>query len=322
MWKFALRRFLLMIPQIVILSVVVFFLTELMPGDALTGLIDQNWSDEMIEIQRELLGLNNPWYVRYWDWITGIILRGDFGNSHRYGMPVIRVIGQRLGNTIRLSITTLIFLYIIAIPLGIISGRHHDTWKDRIITYYTYLGFGMPSFILALLALFYFGFMLGWFPTGLSVTPGLTSQDGLAFHLSRLHHVILPALTVALISNVAIIQYLRGEIIDTEQKEFVQMARAKGSDESRVYNKHILRNSLLPIASFVGFQLAGVIGGSIFIETIFSFPGIGELSINAIIGRDFTLMTALILMFSSATILGSFLSDLIMMFVDPRIEIE
>jgi peptide/nickel transport system permease protein len=311
-----------MIPQIFILSIIVFLIAQAMPGDALTGLLDPNLSPELIEQQRELLGLNNPWYQQYWNWITGVFLRGDFGRSFTFQMPVTTIIGERIGNTVRLSLFTLVVMYAIALPLGIISGRHHGTWKDKLITTYTYIGFGMPVMVLALLLLFIFGFNLGWFPTGGSVAPGMTSDMGFAYVWSRLQHLILPGLSVALISTVSIVQYLRGEIIDMEQREFILTVRAKGATEKRVYNKHILRNSLLPIASFLGFQIALLVGGSVLVETVFSYPGIGGLFIGSVTGRDFSVMIALVLLLGTAVIIGSFLSDLIMMMVDPRIEIE
>jgi len=155
------------------------------------------------------------------------------------------------------------------------------------------------------------------------VEPGMTPDMGMAYVISRIRHLILPALSVALISTVGVVQYLRGEIIDMEQREFILTVRAKGADENLVYNKHILRNSLLPIASFLGLQIAFLIGGTaIIVEIVFSYPGIGLLFINSVTGRDFSVMTALVLMFGAATIIGSFLSDIIMMMVDPRIEIE
>lgn len=322
MFKFALRRLLIMIPQLFVLSVVVFIIAQAMPGDALTGLLDPNWDYEMLAQQRAALGLDNPWYVQYWHWISGIVTRFDFGRSFTWAQPVTTVIGERIGNTIRLSFLTLIIMYAIAIPLGIISGRHHDTWKDKLITAYTYLGFAMPSMVMALILLFTFGFNLGWFPTGGSVAPGMSPDMGFTYVLSRFNHLVLPSLSVALITTVGTVQYLRGEIIDLEQREFIIAVRAKGADDKRVYNKHILRNALLPIAAFLGFQIALLISGTIIIETVFSFPGMGSLFITSITGRDFSVMTALVMLLGTATIIGSFLSDLIMMMVDPRIEIE
>ncbi|MCL1948818.1 MAG: ABC transporter permease [Turicibacter sp.] len=321
MIKFIIRRLLLTLPQIVILSFIVFLLAQAMPGDALSGMIDPSLSPEAIAGAREALGLNLPWYTQYWNWFTGM-LQGDFGRSFVHRTDVTTVIGQRLYNTLGLSILTLVLTYAIAVPLGIIAGRYNGTWKDRIISGYTFFALAMPSFTMALLALFFFGFQLGWFPTGGSVDPFAFAAGGWTYIMSRLEHMFLPALSLALISTTAIIQYLRSEIVDLEGREFIITARAKGADEKRVYNKHIFRNSLLPIASFLGFQIVAIIGGAIFVESIFVFPGMGQLMITSITARDFSVMTILILMFGVASILGAMLSDIILTLVDPRIRIK
>ncbi|WP_298826782.1 oligopeptide ABC transporter permease [uncultured Planococcus sp.] len=320
MWKLIVRRTLITIPQIIILSILVFILAQAMPGDALTGLIDPNIDPATIEAMRERLGLNNPWYVQYFDWIKGV-LQGDFGQSFRFKMPVSELIGDRMINTLWLSLATLILTYLIAIPLGIISGRFNDTWLDRMITGYTYIGFAAPLFIFALVMLFIFGFQLGWFPTSGSVAPG-TEPGTFAYFISKLNHLLLPALSMALITTVSTVQYLRSEIIDTKQKDFIVTARAKGSSESRVYNRHVLRNSLLPIAAFFGYEITGLIGGTIFIENIFGYPGMGELFLSSISLRDYSVMTALVLLFGLAAIIGALLSDIILSLVDPRIRIK
>lgn len=320
MWKFIIRRLLITIPQILLLSVLVFLMAQMMPGDALTGLIDPNLDPAVIERLRETMGLNNPWYEQYGEWIFNAV-QGDLGRSFRFKMNVTDLIGQRLNNTIWLSIVTLILTYAIAIPLGITSGRYNDTLRDQMITGYTYIGFATPLFIFALVMLWIFGFMLGWFPTGQSVTPGLTPGT-FEYVLSRLHHLMLPALSMALITTVSTVQYLRNEIIDTKQKDFIVTARAKGASESRVYNRHVLRNSLLPIAAFFGFEITGLIGGTVFIETIFSYPGMGLLFMESITQRDYSVVTSLVLLFGIASILGALLSDIILSLVDPRIRIK
>lgn len=153
------------------------------------------------------------------------------------------------------------------------------------------------------------------------MAPGLTPGT-FDYVVSKIHHLLLPALSMALISTVSTVQYLRSEIIDIKHKEFVLTARAKGASESRIYNRHILRNSLLPIAAFFGYEITGLIGGTIFIESIFSYPGMGQLFLNSISLRDFSVVTALVLLYGIATILGSLLSDIILGLVDPRIRIK
>src|SRR5690606_21520347 len=285
MWKFTLRRIFIMIPQIILLSILVFIMAKFMPGDALSGMIDPNIDPETIEEQRRKLGLFDPWYVQYWDWVKGLVLHGDLGQSFRYKMDVTDLIGQKLQNTVWLALATLILTYLIAIPLGITSGRFNDTWADRLITGYTYVGFAAPLFIFALLMLWVFGFHFDLFPTGGSVDLRVTAGT-FDYWLSRFYHLLLPALSMALITTVSTVQYLRNEIIDTKQKDFILTARAKGASERRIYNRHILRNSLLPIAAFFGYEITGLIGGTVFIEQIFSYPGMGQLFLDSIVTRD------------------------------------
>lgn len=320
MWKFIVRRLLITAPQLVLLSILIFVLAQFMPGDALSGMMDPNVSLEQKEELREKLGLNDPWYVKYGEWATGI-LQGDFGQSFRFKMPVSELIEQRMANTFWLALATLLFTYIIAVPLGILSGRYNDSLLDSSITGYTYLGFGTPLFIFALVMVWVFGYQLQWFPTSGSVAPGI-EPGSIDYVLSKVNHLLLPAISMALIQTVSTVQYLRSEIVDTKQKEFILTARAKGASESRVYNKHILRNSLLPIAAFFGYEITFLIGGTIFVEMIFGFPGMGQLFIESINLRDYSVVNSIVLLFGVAAILGTLLSDIILSIVDPRIRIK
>lgn len=320
MWKFIIRRLLIMIPQIAILSIFIFILAKLMPGDALTGMIEPGVDPARLVELREKLGLNNPWYVQYIDWVKNIF-QGDFGRSFQFKVPVTTVIGERLANTFWLSLATLILTYLLAIPLGIISGRYNDTWIDRLVTGYTYVGFAIPIFIFGLIMVWVFGFQLNWFPTSGSVSPNAVPGT-FDYVLSKIRHLLLPALSMSLIAVVGTVQYLRNEIIDTKHKDFIITARSKGASESRIYNHHILRNSLIPIAAFFGYEITGLIGGTIFIESIFSYPGMGQLFIQSIHLRDFSVVTALVLLFGVAAVLGALLSDIILSYVDPRIRIK
>ena len=169
--------------------------------------------------------------------------------------------------------------------------------------------------------LWLFGYTLDWFPKTGTVTIGL-EPGTFRYFIDKLHHLILPSLTYALLATVGTIQYLRNEVIDAKSLDYVKTARSKGVPENKVYSKHIFRNSLLPIAAFFGYTITGVLSGSVFIELIFSYPGMGNLFINSISTRDYSVVTALILLFGFLTLLGSLLSDIIMSIVDPRIRIE
>lgn len=320
MWKFTIRRFLIMIPQLIVLSIMIFMVAKMMPGDALSGQIDPNIDPNSIEERREKMGLNDPWPVQYADWV-GDLFHGDLGKSFRYKMPVTELIGNRAVNTIWLSLVTVILIYLIGVPLGIFSGRYNDSPLDTVITAYTYIGFATPLFVFALIMLWIFGFILGWFPTGGSVSPGL-EPGTFEYVLSKFYHLLLPGFSGAILATVGTVQYLRSEIIDTKQKDFIISARAKGAAESRVYNRHILRNSMLPIAATLGYEITLLIGGTVFIETIYAYPGMGKLLIEAITQRDYSVVTALVLLFGVAGIAGAWLSDIILSVVDPRIRIK
>ncbi|MTB65192.1 ABC transporter permease subunit [Streptococcus sp. zg-86] len=318
MWKTILRRLLLMVPQIIILSVIAFAFAKLMPGDPFTGQIDPSIDPAAIERLRIQYGYYDPIHIQYFRWV-GNILHGDFGQSVFFKQPVMTIIGQRLSNTIWLSLLTMVITYLIALPLGMIAGRYQNSVADKVINVYNFLTFSTPTFIFAILLLWLFGFSLGWFPTRGTVASGLT---GLAAIFSRLHHMILPALTLAILSTTSTIQYLRTGIIDAKNQDYVRTARAKGVPEKVVYNRHIFRNSILPIAAFLGYELTGLIGGSIFVENIFTYPGMGQLFISSLSGRDYSVILALLLMFGFGTLLGTLLSDIIMSIVDPRIRIK
>lgn len=320
MWKTIARRLVLMIPQIFILSIIVFILGAMMPGDALTGLIDPTISADQIENMREQLGLNKPWPQRYIDWITNA-LQGDFGRSWAHKMPVTQIIGQRIRPTLWLSLLTVIITYAIALPLGLVAGRFQNTWIDRVVNIYNYVSYSVPTFVLGLLFIWFFGYTLGWFPTRGTVGSGIPAGT-LEYSLSRLYHMILPAFTMGVLSTTGTIQYLRTAVIDAKTQDYVRTARSKGVPMNKIYSKHIFRNSLLPIAQGMGYTITGLISGSVITEQIFTYQGMGQLFISSITGRDFSVMTTLVLLFGFMTLLGTLLSDIIMIIVDPRIRIS
>ena len=311
-----------MIPQLILLSLIIFIVAKAMPGDAVTGAFMGNpdVTPERIEEVKEKFGLNDPWYEQYGRWI-GKAVKGDFGMSYVHKQPVTMLLAGRVANTVILAAATLIVTYLIAIPLGIIAGRWTDTWADKLIVTYNYFAFATPMFVFALLMLFLFSFILGWFPTGGSVDIRVEAGTW-EYIVSKAEHLFLPVMSGALLLTYSTIQYLRNDIIDTKLKDFVKTARAKGVPEGKVYTRHILRNSLLPIAAFLGYEITGLIGGSIFIESIFSYPGLGQLFITSINTRDFTVVTALVMISGTAVIIGTMLSDIILSIVDPRIRVE
>lgn len=320
MWKTVVRRLLIMIPQILLLSILVFVVAEFMPGDALTGLIDPNIDPARLEELREQMGLNDPLPVRYFDWITNA-LKGDFGRSFTYKVPVSRIIGARAINSIRLGFVSLFFAYAIALPFGLLSGRYDDSWFDRFVLLYNYISYAIPTFVLALLMLFIFGYQLGWFPTGGTVDIRLELGTW-AYYKDMIYRLILPGFTGGVLGTVGVTQILRSEVIDAKSRDYVRTARSKGVPIGKVYSKHIFRNAFLPIASSIGFVIVGLLSGSIFIEQIFTYSGMGTLFLGSINGRDYPVVITLVLLYGVISIISSLISDIIMSLVDPRIRID
>ena len=320
MWKTILRRVLLMLPQIFILSVLAFLIAKMMPGDPFTGLITPETDPNTIEALRVKSGFYDPLPVQYWNWISKAF-RGDFGLSYTYKYEVTKLIGQRIGNTVWLSLLTMILTYLIALPLGMIAGRFQNSWADKAIVVYTFITYSIPVFVFALILLWLFGYTLGWFPTRGSVDSDVVAGT-MGYYVNKFHHMILPAFTMAILSTTGTIQYLRTGVIDAKSQDYVRTARAKGVPEHVVFNRHIFRNSILPIAAFLGYEFTGLIGGSVFIENIFSYPGMGNLFVTSIQGRDYSVILALLLLFGTATLLGTLLSDIIMSIVDPRVRVQ
>lgn len=319
MIKTIIRRILIMIPELVILSILVFMLAKLMPGDPFTGLLTPQTSAEQIHQLKVQAGLYDPWYVQYWHWIVRMF-HGDLGMSYQFKSPVASLIAERATNTLWLSLLTVILSYAIAIPLGVVAGRYENSQKDKLIQFYSFVVYAIPAFVFYLLGVYIFGYKLHWFPTSGSVS--VNAESGSSYLFSRIDHMILPAVLMALLSTTSIIQYLRSEIIDNTDQDFVKTARAKGVSEKLVFWKHILRNSLLPIAAFFGYSITGLLGGSIFVETIFGYPGMGLLFMDSIGSRDYSVITALVMLYGALNLLGTLLSDIVLSIVDPRVRIE
>ena len=320
MWKTIVRRILILIPQLIILSLIIFLLADAMPGDALTGLVDPDMHYEDLLRLRAELGLDRPWPERYVEWL-GNLMRGDLGRSWRYRMPVTEVIAIRAANTIRLGLLSIAFAYIIGVPLGLIAGKYREKLPDRSIIFYTFIALAMPTAVLALILLFLFVFVLPWFPFGGSVA--VTAIPGtMDYVFSRMYHLILPAATGALLSTVGLINLLRSEVIECENADYVTTARSKGVPTRKVYTNHILKNACLPVVMSVGFIVPGFLTGAVFIENVFSFPGMGQLFLTSIIQRDFAIVNGLVIIFAAIAIFFILLADILMMIVDPRIRIK
>lgn len=320
MWKTVLRRFLVMIPQILILSVLVFTIAHFMPGDAFTGQLDPNIDPQQLEALREAAGWNDPLPIQYFRWL-GNVFQGDFGRSYAQQVPVTTLIGNRAANSLRLGLVSTFFTYIIALPFGVFAGRFNESWFDRIVMIYNYVSFAIPTFVLALLMVYIFGYQLGWFPTHGSVDVSLRSGTA-EYYWDMFYRLILPGFTGGVLGTASTTQTLRNEVIDAKTQDYVRTARSKGVPEGKIYSKHIFRNAFLPIASSIGFIFSRLLNGSVFIERIFAFNGMGDLFITSILSRDSAVIITLVLLYGVIAILGSLVSDIVLSLVDPRIRID
>lgn len=274
----------------------------------------------MTEQMREELGLNKPVHMQYIDWVSRFA-KGDFGESITYnGRTVQSLIVERFGNTLRLGIFSLFLTLIVAIPIGLYSARNPYSILDYSATTFGFMGLAIPNFFFGLVAIYIFSVKLGWFPAQGSIAgPGM---EGFAELKSRLHHMILPGITLGLAGTATYMRYMRSEVLDVLGSDYIQTARAKGMTESVVLYKHTLRNALIPIITLMGFELGALLGGAIITEQVFNFPGLGTLFISSVVNRDYPVVMAIALFLGLAILIGNLLADIFYSIVDPRIRYD
>jgi peptide/nickel transport system permease protein len=299
---FSIKRVLIAIPSLLLTSMVVFFLFMMMPGvmgaDYDLGLI----------------------WMGYKEWMINFIT-GDLGISTHYRVPVTLILKEKMKNTLILGMASLLITYVLSYFMGKFSGRNPDTLGDRLISGINYTGLSLPMIVVAVYSIYFFSFELNWFPSNGSVD--ITVQEGtVEYWLNRLHHLILPATVLGIVGTATYTQFLRDDIIDNSGKEYVRTARAIGVPEKRIYNVHILKNSLIPIVTFLDFDMVNLVNGAIIVETIFTYPGIGQLFIKSIDMRDHAMVMNLTMMFSMIMIIGNMMADILYGVVDPRIKLE
>jgi len=325
MAKYALRRFITMVVMIVALSLVVFVILELPPGDFAERYVHDlrqsgaQVSYEQVEYYRHMLGLDRPWFERYMTWVTNIVTRFDFGWSLTYRLPVTKVIGDRIWFTIILSVVTIGASYLIAIPLGIYSAIKQYSVGDYILTVLGYLGMATPAFLFALLLLYvstmYFGTSVG----GLYSLEFQTAPWSWGKFVDLMRH-IWPAVIVLGTSGAAsTLRTMRATMLDEKNQLYVTVARAKGVPENKLIQKYPVRAALNPIVSTIGWELATIVSGSPITATVLSLPDIGPIFLKSLTNQDIYLSGTILLIYSCLTILGTFVSDILLAILDPRI---
>jgi peptide/nickel transport system permease protein len=319
---YILRRVLQTLPLLVGISVLTFLLLQLAPGDFLSQMSENpSISQDTIDAMRRRFGLDKPWYVQYGLYLQNVVLRFDFGESFSRHQPVFEVLQDGLSNTLLLAVASALVTWGLAIPLGIWAAVRQHTWVDRLLSLVAFIWLSIPEILSGLLLLM-LAARTGWFPVG-----GMRSLDyddlaPVGQFLDIAHHLLLPAFVVGLIPLASRMRQMRGNLLDVLRLDYVTTARAKGLDERVVIFKHALRNALNPMITLFGYTLGALVSGSFIAEIIFSWPGLGRLTLDAILTQDQYLVMGSVLMASTVLIAGNLIADILLAVADPRISYD
>jgi ABC-type dipeptide/oligopeptide/nickel transport system permease component len=287
-------------------TIIAFLILHLSPGDPAKIMLGQYASEENIQAVREKYNLNRPLHIQYSLWVKNI-LKGDFGTSLRYNRSVNKLITDRIGATLKLTVSGLIFSLVVGVFFGIMAALKRNSWLDYFSTVQAMFWISIPSFWLGILLLYVFGLKLGWVPIG-----GMVGYASL----------ILPALTLGLRQEAWFARPMRAEMLEVLNQDYIKAAKAKGVKHYLVIIKHALRNALIPIVTMLALRLPWIIGGSVVIEVVFSWGGIGTLLVNSVLARDYPVVQAILLFISLAVVIANLLADIIYSKIDPRIGLE
>lgn len=304
MKQFLLRRLLLLLPTLLGAVSLVFVLIHLIPGDPVEVMLGETATSTDKEALRKTLGLDRPLAVQYKSFLFNLAA-GDLGRSLYEPASVVEIIGNRLPATLQLSSWAMIAAVLISFPLATLAAMRRGTWIDRSALTFSLLGLSLPNFWLGPLLMILFSIQLGWTP--------VSGRGGLG-------HIVLPAITLGLGMAAILVRILRASLLEVIHQDYVQTARAKGLRESAVWSKHVLRNALLSVITIMSLQFGGLLAGSLITETIFSWPGIGRLTVQAIQTRDYPLVQGCVLVIATSYVLINFVTDLLYKWVDPRVQ--
>ena len=308
---YILKRILAAIPVMGFVALFVFLLLRLTPGDPAAIIAGDTATPEQLAAIRESLGLNDPLFVQFFNWI-GQLLQGDFGTSVLSGQPVINLIADRMEPTISLALTTIILSVIIAVPLGVIAAWKQGTLIDRFVMLLSVLGFSVPVFVIGYLMISLFSMQLNWFP----VQGFRPIGEGVG---QFFHRIALPTFTLTLLYIALIARITRTSMLEILGDDYVRTARAKGLPESKVLMRHALRNCSVPIITVIGIGFALIISGVVVTESVFNLPGLGRLTVDAVLSRDYPVIQAVILLASLIYVVINLLIDIAYVLLDPRI---
>ena len=305
MYKYIVKRLLMLIPVIIGVSFLVFFIMAMAPGDTAKAILGEDAPVEALEALREELGLNDPVPVRYVNYMKGM-LRGDLGKSYKSGRPVFNEIMERFPATLELSFWGMVFAIALSIPIGIISATRQYSLTDSVSMIFALLGVATPNFWLGLMLIIVFSLHLGWLPSG-GNTNGFAS-------------LILPVITLGTGCMANITRTTRSSMLEVIRQDYIRTAKAKGVSKNKVINKHALKNALIPVVTVIGLQFGSLLGGAVLTESVFSWPGIGTYLVNSIKAKDTNAVLGCVIIFSICFSIVNLIVDILYAYIDPRIK--
>ena len=313
MLKYCLKKIGQLAIVMLLISFFSFAIIDLAPGDISSMYLTPDMTEAERQLITEKLGLDKSMPEQYWGWLTEA-LQGNFGVSLPYNTPVAPMLLRRLPSTILLMGVSLLVSLALAIPLGLIAGYKKNTWADNLISSFAYFGMSIPSFYFGMLMIILFTATLHWLPSS-----GMHSV-GVDTPLDTLQHMIMPVLTMALGTMASKIRYVRANTIGQLSEEYVLASKAKGCTPAQILRKHVLKNTLLPIITILGMNMASLVCGSFIIESVFGWPGVGSFAMEAIGKRDYPVIMAYIMLSGFILVVGNFVADILYSFADPRIK--
>jgi len=311
MWTYLLRRVFAVIPVLLVVTVIVFLMLRLTPGDPAANIAGDAATSEDIEQLREELGLTRPLPVQFGIYLKNLF-RGDFGESFYYKRPVTRMIADGVEPTVSLALFTIVIACAVAVPLGTLAAYRQGSWLDRAVMGFSVIGFSVPVFVIGYALIYVLSVKLEWFP----VQGYQSIADGIGGWAYRL---ILPSSALSVIFIALIARITRTSVLEVLNEDYVRTARAKGLPQFKVLTRHALRNAAVPIVTIIGIAIAILVSGVVVTESVFVIPGLGSLTLDAIQGRDYPTVQALIILFSVVYVVINLLIDVIYTLLDPRI---
>ncbi len=311
MYGYLFRRLLGTIPVMLVVAVFIFLMLRLTPSDPAAIIAGDNATTEQVAQIRDQLGLNRPMIEQFFIW-SGKVLSGDFGESFFFKKTVASLIGERIEPTLSLALFTILIAVLVAVPLGVLAAHRHGSWIDRIVMGFSVLGFSLPVFVVGYLLIYLFAVWLNWLP----VQGYQRISEGVGGWVQRL---ILPSLTLSVIYIALIARMTRTSVLEVLSEDYIRTARAKGQNERIVLFRHALRNAAVPIVTVIGLGIALLIGGVVVTESVFTIPGLGRLTVDAVLARDYPTIQAVILLFSFVYVMINLAVDMLYTLLDPRI---